>query len=100
MGIHSLCAPVRDVTQPSDSLWMKKYLGMFDFVAVVQWLVGQSDERPQSLEQLIEQHQAVTQAPIEELASMPSDASLILFDLLTWCIFRARRSGLDCRRCA
>lgn len=64
-----LAAPVRDISAPDDSTWVDKYIGVIDFLCIVDWMIqrskGQMPESPEALAALEEAFQTTT---IKELA--------------------------------
>lgn len=64
-----LAAPVRDVSEPDESSWVYKYIGIVDFLGMVDWMVKRvKGKMPESFAELLALEEAFQTTTIKELA--------------------------------
>lgn len=65
-----LAAPVRDVSVPDDASWVDKYVGIIDFLSIVDWMVrAMGGAVPKSLSELLALKDGFAETTIGELTS-------------------------------
>ena len=67
----SLSAPIRDVTQPDTASWVDKYVGVADFIGIVEWMMSKSwGHAPETYTELLSLKTAFKTSPISELLGL------------------------------
>lgn len=67
---HFLSAPVRDVEREEFESWMDKYIGLVDFLSIVDWMVRETHHHtPKDLHELLSLKESFNTTTIAELAT-------------------------------